>query len=73
MNLSKLGNEQTARVAALRLPLAQKQRLACLGILPGCAMRMIRNTGRGSIVVEYRGTFLAMARSIADRISLASN
>lgn len=43
-------------------------RLACLGFTPGAEVTMVQNFGRGPLIVEVRGTRIALGRREAARV-----
>jgi len=43
-------------------------RMAALGVLPGTEIEMVRNTGRGPIIIKVKGSFLALGRGEAARV-----
>ena len=43
-------------------------RLASLGFTPGARLSVVQNRGRGPIIVELRGTRIALGRGEATRI-----
>lgn len=58
----------TARVLCVQCTGRAADRLAALGLLAGCPVRMHRNGTSGPLVVEFMGTFLGMARTTAGHI-----
>ena len=58
-----------ARVAALHCP-GQARRLEALGILPGSVVTVINNSGRGPLLVEVRGSRVALGRGVSGRIQV---
>lgn len=47
---------------------ALRARLAAMGLVPGVELRMMKNAGRGPVVVEVKGVRLALGRGITHRI-----
>lgn len=45
-----------------------RQRLACLGILPGTEVTLLRDATAGPIIVEVRGSQLILGRGMAQRV-----
>lgn len=70
MFLTSLDNMRSATVAGLSCPPALRSRLGAFGLLPGCRLRMLRNSRKGSLVIELRGSFLALSRKIAGQIEV---
>lgn len=54
-----------ARVAAGHL---LRSRLAAMGLVPGVRIRVIRQNGRGPVLIGVHGTRLALGRGMAERI-----
>lgn len=48
-------------------------RLASLGFTPGAWLSVVQNRGRGPIIVELRGTRIALGRGEATRIVVERN
>ena len=48
-----------------------RARLASLGFVPGTEVTMVQNWGHGPLIVELRGTRIALGRREADRVRLA--
>ena len=46
-------------------------RLAAVGLLPGVEIQIIRNGGKGPVVIAARKTFLALGRDIAGQIMIS--
>lgn len=72
MVLSQMKLNNTGEIDAILTDAAMAQRLAALGLLPGCHVRLLRRKIRGAVLVEYRGTFLAISHNIAQNISVTA-
>ena len=46
-------------------------RLAAMGLLPGTRLNLVRQTGRGPVVVAVKGTRIALGRGMADKVIVA--
>ena len=58
------------RVAGLAGGPALRARLAALGLLPGTDVTIIRRQGHGPLVVDVRGSRVALGRAVARHIQV---
>jgi len=66
--LSELESGQQATFVELRGGWGMKGRITSLGFTPGVSILMIQNYGWGPLIVEVRGTRVALGRHEANRI-----
>ncbi len=69
--LDELDAGRTGRVRDVRGGAHVVTRLAALGFVPGTPVLMVQNFGRGPVIVEVRGTRVALGRREARRVHLA--
>ncbi|MGD8399149.1 MAG: FeoA family protein [Anaerolineae bacterium] len=68
MTLSRVRSGATARIRGIQGGHTLLSRLAALGFTPGAAIKVVQNRGRGPIIVDLRGTRLALGRGEASKI-----
>jgi len=56
------------RVVGIRGGRGVMQRLADLGLLPGSIIRVVKSTGGGAILLELRGSKIALGRGISMKV-----
>jgi ferrous iron transport protein A len=66
--LAELKASEQAYLVTLGASGGSASRLASLGFTPGVPLYMMQNYGRGPLLVEVRGTRIALGRSEAQRI-----
>lgn len=71
MVLAQMPQGDTGKVESIKSRSVVARRLASLGLLPGCHVRVLRKRKRGAVLLEYRGTFLAVSHNIAEEILMA--
>jgi ferrous iron transport protein A len=72
MPLSMLGQGNAAIVQRVAGGRGVVSRLASLGFTPGVEITMVQNFGRGPLIVELRGTRVALGRQEAMRVSVSA-
>ena len=69
MNLSELQEGTTAKIVSIGGGLVARQQLRELGLYPGDAIRLVRHAAFGGpLLVECRGTQIAIGRGIAGKV-----
>lgn len=68
ITLAEVSIEQDCVVLDLKAGRAENNRLASLGFTPGVAVSMVQNFGRGPLIVNVRGTRVALGRGEASHI-----
>ena len=63
--LTDLFKGESAILCQLKMPKANANRLLSLGFTPGIEISMMQNYGRGPLVVNVRGTRVALGRNEA--------
>ncbi|MEA4991630.1 hypothetical protein SDC9_27280 [bioreactor metagenome] len=71
MVLAQMPQGDAGKIESIRSRSVIARRLASLGLLPGCHVRVLRKRKRGAVLLEYRGTFLAVSHGIAEEIQMA--
>ena len=68
ITLAQVSKSQHVRVEAVQGGRGLVSRLAALGIVPGTVVTVLGNAGGGPVIVEARGSRLALGRGQAARI-----
>lgn len=68
MGLLELKKNRSARVSSLEG--RGMERIAAMGFTPGAKLRMIRNSGKGPVIVYLRQTEVALGRRAAEGIMI---
>jgi len=66
--LASVPEGEQVRLGAVEAAAGLRARLAAMGLVPGVQVRVMRNSGSGPVVVEVKGTRLALGRGMAVRI-----
>lgn len=59
-----------ARLTAVRAGRELRARLAAMGLAPGVRLRVVRQSGRGPMVLAVRGMRLAVGRGMAEKLDV---
>lgn len=69
--LSSLKENEEGRIADIEAGRELKMRLIAMGFSPKSKIRMVRNSGKGPVVVEIKGTTrVVLGRGMADKIKV---
>jgi ferrous iron transport protein A len=68
--LASCGPGREVRLAGIRAGRELRARLAAMGLVPGIRLRVMRQEGRGPLVVALRGMRLAIGRGMAERMDV---
>ncbi len=68
--LSSCVSGREVRLAGIRAGRELRARLAAMGLVPGIRLRVIRQEGRGPMVVALRHMRLAIGRGMAERMDI---
>ncbi|TET17886.1 MAG: ferrous iron transport protein A [Dehalococcoidia bacterium] len=68
MPLSMVQSGESVQVAAIRAGWGLQRRLADMGLTPGVRVKVINSQGRGPVVLDIRGSRLALGHGIAHKI-----
>lgn len=68
MPLSMMSPGELAQVINIRSGWGLQRRLADMGLTPGAQIRIINNQMRGSVIIDLRGSRLALGRGVAQKI-----
>ena len=66
--LSSVPAGRQVRLVRIHAGLGLKERLAAMGLIPQGLFRIIRNDGRGQIIVEIKGTRVILGRGMSGKI-----
>lgn len=58
------------RLSGIRAGRELRARLAAMGLVPGIRLRVMRQEGRGPLVVALRGMRLAIGRGMAEKMDV---
>ena len=68
MPLSMVSAGETVEIAAVRAGWGLQRRLADMGLTPGVRVRVVNSQGRGPVVINVRGSRLALGHGVAHKI-----
>lgn len=68
MPLSMVQSGELVQVVAVRTGWGLQRRLADMGLTPGVRVKVINSGGRGPVVLDIRGSRLALGHGIAHKI-----
>lgn len=66
--LSSIQAGQQVKLVRIHAGLALKERLAAMGLIPQGVFRVIRNDGRGQVIIEIKGTRIILGRGMSGKI-----
>ena len=72
MPLSMASTGEEVKIATVTAGWGLQRRLADMGLTPGAPVRVINSHGRGPVVLEVRGSRLALGHGIAHKIMVTS-
>ncbi len=68
INLSQIHQGENVIISSLHEGNELNRRLTSLGFTPGVGIEIVQNFGRGPMIVEIRGTRIALGRGEASKI-----
>ena len=68
MPLSMVSSGELVQVAAVRAGWGLQRRLADMGLTPGVQVRVVNSQRPGPVVIEIRGSRLALGQGVAHKI-----
>lgn len=71
MPLAMVGSGEVVQVVNVRAGRGLSRRLADMGLLPGTEVRVMSGHGPGPLVLEVKGTRLALGHGIAQKVMVA--
>jgi len=71
MPLSMASANETVEIATVRAGWGLQRRLAEMGLNPGVRVRVINSQHRGPIVLDVRGSRLALGHGVAHKIMVS--
>ena len=66
--LSTIAQGNLVRLCTLNVCRELAGRMTSLGLTPGATLRVIQNYGRGPIIINIRGTHVALGRGEAEQL-----
>ena len=66
--LSGVKAGRTVRLVGIDAGQSLKHRLAVMGLLPDTEIRVIRNEGRGQLIVSVKNTKVVLGRGMSDKM-----
>ena len=73
MPLSMVSPGDTVEVAAVRMGWGLQRRLADLGLTPGVRVRVVSSGKPGPVVLDVRGSRLALGYGVAHKIMVSTS
>ena len=70
LSLIKSGNN--VRLVSITGGAFMRSRLVSMGLLQGTTMEVVKNSGRGPVIVSVRGSRLVLGRGMAHKIMVES-
>ncbi|MFO7655247.1 MAG: FeoA family protein [Candidatus Krumholzibacteriia bacterium] len=70
MPLSMVRQGTRARLREVRAGRGLRGRLAAMGLVPGCEIEVLRNSGRGPFIVAVRDARIVLGRGMAMKIEV---
>ena len=67
-SLARMAAGEKAHIVAVRVGWGMQRRLADLGLTPGTEVRMISSGRPGPVVLEVRGSRLALGQGVAEKL-----
>lgn len=67
-SLSKVKAGQTVRLVRVEAGHGLKHRLAAMGLLSNTKIKVLRNEGRGQLIVNVKGTKVVLGRGMSEKI-----
>jgi Fe2+ transport system protein FeoA len=71
MPLSMVSSDEIVKIVSIRAGWGLQRRLADMGLTPGVEVRVMNKEGRGPVVLDIRGSRLALGHGIAHKIMVA--
>jgi ferrous iron transport protein A len=66
--LSSIPQGNLVKLSALNVGRELASRMTSLGLTPGATLQVIQNHGRGPIIINIRGTHVALGRGEAEQL-----
>ena len=73
MPLSMVSTGETVKLAAVRAGWGLQRRLADLGLTPGVRVRVVSSGKPGPVVLDVRGSRLALGYGVAHKIMVSAS
>ena len=72
VSLSKAKAGQTVRLVKVQAGHGLKHRLAAMGLLANTKIKVLRNEGRGQLIVSVKGSKVVLGRGMSEKIMVES-
>jgi ferrous iron transport protein A len=72
VSLSEAKVGQTVRLVRVQAGHGLKHRLAAMGLLSNTKIKVLRNEGRGQLIVSVKGTKVVLGRGMSEKIMVES-
>jgi Fe2+ transport system protein FeoA len=72
VSLSKVEAGQTVRLIRVDAGHGLKHRLAAMGLLSNTKIKVLRNEGKGQLVINVKGSKVVLGRGMAEKIMVES-
>lgn len=72
VSLSEAKAGQTVRLVRVQAGHGLKHRLAAMGLLANTKIKVLRNEGRGQLIVNVRGTKVVLGRGMSEKMMVES-
>jgi ferrous iron transport protein A len=70
--LSEISTGGLVTLTSIQVGLELTSRMTSLGLTPGVSVNVLQNNGRGPIIINVRGTHVALGRGEADKLLVES-
>ncbi len=71
--LSEISTGGLVTLTAIQVGLELTSRMTSLGLTPGVRVNVLQNIGRGPIIINVRGTHVALGRGEAEKLLVESS
>jgi ferrous iron transport protein A len=68
IRLSEINTGKQVTLSRVQVGLELTSRLTSLGLTPGVTVQVLQNHGRGPIIINVRGTHVALGRGEAEKL-----
>jgi ferrous iron transport protein A len=68
VSLSETKIGQTVRLVRVEAGHGLKHRLAAMGLLPNTKIKLLRNEGKGQLIISVKGTKVVLGRGMSEKI-----
>lgn len=68
MSLTSVASGRRVRFVGIQAGCRLQNRLAAMGLVPGIEIEVVRNSVMGPVIVQVRGSRMALGRGMANKI-----